>query len=131
MADPGSPAAPEGREEPNNRLKLDPDLAGAMCYLFLCLSGLVFFLLETENKRVRFHAMQSLVLFSIVGLIQVASLLLSVFANPFLLWDFIKTFVFIFGFILWLTMVIQTSRGRTIRLPFIGDAAARTVGWKG
>ncbi|HJZ12452.1 MAG TPA: hypothetical protein VJ521_09895, partial [Acidobacteriota bacterium] len=45
-----------------SKLKLDPNLAGALCYLFGCLSGILFFVLETENKRIRFHALQSILI---------------------------------------------------------------------
>jgi uncharacterized membrane protein len=35
---------------------LEENVAGLLCYLFGWVSGLVFLLLETENRFVRFHA---------------------------------------------------------------------------
>jgi len=39
---------------------LDENLAGVFCYLFWWVSGLVFAVLETRSKFVRFHALQSI-----------------------------------------------------------------------
>ena len=44
---------------------LDENVAGLLCYVLWWVSGLAIFLLETENKFVRFHAMQSIVVFGI------------------------------------------------------------------
>ncbi|MDY6911523.1 MAG: zinc-ribbon domain-containing protein, partial [Chloroflexota bacterium] len=41
---------------------LDPKVAGLLCYLFGWISGLIFFLIEKEDRFVRFHAMQSIAL---------------------------------------------------------------------
>ena len=42
---------------------LDPKVAGALCYAFGWITGLVFFLIEKNDDFVRFHAMQSIILF--------------------------------------------------------------------
>ena len=52
---------------------LDENVAGLLCYVLGWVSGLVFFLLEQENKFVRFHAIQSILVF---GVITVASIVL-------------------------------------------------------
>ena len=40
---------------------LDQNVAGLLSYLFAPISGVIFFVLEKENRFVRFHAMQSIV----------------------------------------------------------------------
>ena len=44
--------------------------AGWLCYLFGWVTGLIFFLLERENRFVRFHAMQSLLFFGILSVLE-------------------------------------------------------------
>ena len=39
---------------------IQPNVAALLAYLVGFVSGLVFFLIEKENKFVRFHAMQSI-----------------------------------------------------------------------
>lgn len=41
---------------------LEPNLAGLLCYVAGWITGLVFLLMEKENKFVRFHAFQSIFL---------------------------------------------------------------------
>ncbi len=42
---------------------LDENVAGLLCYVLGWVSGLVFFLIEKESKFVKYHAMQSIVVF--------------------------------------------------------------------
>lgn len=44
-------------------LGMKADLAALLSYLAGILTGIIFYLLEKENKYVRFHAMQSIVTF--------------------------------------------------------------------
>ena len=42
---------------------LDESVAGLLCYIVGWITGIVFLVLEKENKFVRFHALQSLLTF--------------------------------------------------------------------
>ena len=44
---------------------LDENIAGLLCYVLGWVSGIILLLLENENKFVRFHAMQSIIVFGI------------------------------------------------------------------
>ena len=51
-------------------MNLEENVAGALCYVIVWITGIIFFFLEKENKTVRFHAMQSILTFlplSILG----------------------------------------------------------------
>jgi uncharacterized membrane protein len=50
-------------------LKLEPKLAGLICYVGFWVTGILFLIIEKKNKTVRFHAMQSLVVFGILNII--------------------------------------------------------------
>jgi uncharacterized membrane protein len=60
---------------------LEENVAGLLCYVLGWITGLVFILIEKENKFVRFHAMQSIVVF---GGLTVISIIVSWI--PFLGW---------------------------------------------
>ena len=107
---------------------MDPNLAGALCYLFACISGILFFLLETENKRVRFHALQSILIFTILSLLTVASAILAI-VTDFVPFRLANLTIWIMHFIVWLVMIISTYQGKTIKIPGIGDFAQEQVGW--
>jgi uncharacterized membrane protein len=48
------------QEAPKTSIGLDQNIAGALCYLFGWVTGLVFYLIEKDNSFVRYHAMQSI-----------------------------------------------------------------------
>ncbi len=76
----GAPSAP-GASRPGSTINLDPNVAGLLCYLVGWITGLIFYLMEKENKFVRFHAMQSIVVF---GALSVASIILSFISGGWL-----------------------------------------------
>lgn len=124
MSDPGT--LPPSAE--NSKLKLEPNLASALCYLFGCLSGIIFFVLETENKRVRFHALQSILLFTSLTFLSIATLCLMIFTD-LAVFRFMNGLIAIAQFALWLILVIRAYQGHTIKIPVLGDFAQKQVGW--
>jgi uncharacterized membrane protein len=124
MTDPSAAGSPPA----GSKLQLDPKVAGALCYLFGCLSGLLFFVLENENKRVRFHALQSILLFGILSLLSFLSVVLTIFTN-FIIFRMATSVIWVLHFVAWIFLVIRTYQGQDYRLPLIGDFAAQQVGW--
>jgi len=49
--------------------KLAPNKAGFLCYVGFWVTGIIFLIIERKDKLVRFHAMQSLVVFGILHII--------------------------------------------------------------
>jgi uncharacterized membrane protein len=124
MSDPGQ--LPPSAE--TTKLNLEPNLASALCYLFGCLSGIIFFVLETDNKRVRFHALQSILVFVSLTFLSIASLFMMIFTN-LAVFRFLNGIIAIGQFALWLILVIRTYQGHTIKIPVVGDFAQKQVGW--
>ena len=48
---------------------LKPNVAGLLCYVGMWVTGIIFLIIEKKNKEVRFHAMQSIVVFGIFHII--------------------------------------------------------------
>jgi uncharacterized membrane protein len=91
--------------------------AGVLCYLFAWVGGLVFLLLERQNRFVRFHAAQSLLFFGTMSLLGwVCSLF------PFALFG-LGGVVGLVGFIGWIVLMVAAHRGRYYKLPLFGDLA--------
>jgi uncharacterized membrane protein len=101
---------------------LDPNLAAALAYLAGFVTGIVLLIVEKENRFVRFHAMQSTVLF-------VAVLVFSVALNSIpLLGPIMYAFVmFPAVVILWLVMMFKAYKGERFKLPVIGDFAEKQL----
>ncbi|MFC1873935.1 DUF4870 domain-containing protein [Chloroflexota bacterium] len=96
---------------------LEPNIAGLLCYLGGWISGIVFLVIEQENKFVRFHALQSIVTF---GALTVASALLSWI--PFF-GDFFSAIIGILAFILWIILMVKAYQGKLYKVPVAGHVA--------
>jgi uncharacterized membrane protein/ribosomal protein L40E len=101
---------------------LEPNVAGLLCYLAGWITGLVFILIEKENKFVRFHAMQSIVTF---GALTVLYVVLSVLSS--ILWFFWILYapLGILGLVLWIVLMVKAYQGERFKLPIAGDFAEK------
>ncbi|MFC2009967.1 DUF4870 domain-containing protein [Chloroflexota bacterium] len=103
-------------------MDLEENVAGLLCYAGLWISGIIFILLELENKFVRFHAVQSIIVF---GIYSVAMGVLGWI--PFIGRFFIGIFSVV-AFILWIVCMVKAYYGVRYKLPWAGDIAERWVG---
>ncbi len=101
---------------------LTENVAGLLCYVLGWISGIVFILIEQENKFVRFHAIQSIIVF---GVLSVASAVLTwiPFIGAFFAW-----IIGILSFILWIVSMIKAYQGAEYKLPWAGNLAKKWVG---
>jgi uncharacterized membrane protein len=98
---------------------LDANLAAALAYLVGFVTGIIFLVVEKENKFVRFHAMQSTLVFA--GIVAVDILVQIV---P-ILGALVVVFVIIpVSAILWLLLMFKAYQGEEFKLPLVGQMAA-------
>jgi uncharacterized membrane protein len=98
---------------------MQENVAALLSYLAGLITGLVFFLLEKENKFVRFHAMQSIIVFG--GLWVVSGILGAI---PFIGWIILALLGPVM-FILWIILMVKAYQGETYKLPWVGDLAEK------
>jgi uncharacterized membrane protein len=101
---------------------LDANVAAALSYLVGFVTGIIFLLVEKENKFVRFHAMQSTLVFA--GIVAIDILLQIV---P-ILGALVVVFVVIpVSAVLWLFLMFKAYQGEEFKLPLIGQMAADRI----
>jgi uncharacterized membrane protein len=101
---------------------LDENVAGLLCYVLGWVSGIVFILIEPENKFVRFHAMQSIITF---GAINVAFLILRWIP---VVGDVFSWLLWLLAFILWIVLMVKAYQGTRYKLRWAGDQAEKWAG---
>jgi uncharacterized membrane protein len=111
---------------------LAPNLAGALAYLFAPLTGILFLVLEKENRFVRFHAAQSIVFGVAYIVVWVALTILGMILGviPVIGWILGVLLSFGFGlgcFALWVFLMFQAFQGREWEMPVVGAQARRLV----
>lgn len=101
--------------------KANENLMAAASYLLWWITGIIFLLVEKESKFVRFHAMQSVIMFG--GL----HILLFVFGFiPILGWLAGLLLVFI-GFIMWIVLMWKAFQGEMYKVPYLGSIAEKQL----
>ena len=102
-------------------LGIDQNIEAVLCYVLGWLTGILFLFLEKENQFVRFHAMQSLVVFLalfvlslVIGWIPFIGLLLS-------------PIIFLLALILWILLMVKAFQGEMYKLPWAGEFAEKQI----
>lgn len=98
---------------------LQANVAGLLSYLLGIITGIIFYLIEKDNKFVRFHAMQSIVVF---GILFVLSMVLSFI--PVIGWALLPI-IWLVSLILWIVLMIKAYQGEYFKLPIAGDIAEK------
>jgi uncharacterized membrane protein len=112
---------------------LAPNVAGALAYVLGIITGVVFFVIEKENRFVRFHAAQSIAVSLLFIVVSIALSILSgilVFV-PILGW--IVAFLLSVGlavaaFVLWVLLMWRAYQGREWEMPIAGGIARKILG---
>jgi uncharacterized membrane protein len=106
-------------QKPTKSSGLQANIAGALAYFLGPITGILFLLIEKQNKFVRFHAMQSLIAFGLLGLLAVTPVI------GWLLWGLmIIPFVWI---VLAAVMMYKAFNNEEYELPVVGDIARKQI----
>ena len=106
-------------------MNLDENIAGVLCYLLFWVTGIIFYILEKDNKNVKFHALQSILLFLPLHIIAY-SFSFAYWAGFWFLW-WLGGLIWLFVFILWLILMLKAYQGEKFKLPIIGDIAEKNI----
>ena len=107
---------------------LTENVTGLLCYVLGWVSGLVFILIEQENKFVRFHAMQSIVTFGGITIISIALSILGLIPFLGVVFDIANGIVGVLAFVLWIVLMVKAVQGTKYKLPRAGDLAEKWIG---
>jgi uncharacterized membrane protein len=141
----GTPIGNSPPETSKSGSGLEPNIAAALSYIWIV--GVIFFLIEKENRFVRFHAMQS-ILFGIANSVLMMVLVIVGFILTFafgiggamvggglgtlvsmLIW-LIWLLFWLIGIALFATLIlaaVKAYQGQKFKLPIIGNMAEKIV----
>ena len=94
---------------------LDENVAGLLCYVCGWLSGFVFILVEQGNMFVRFHAMQSIVVFGAFTVVIFVLRWIPVVGV------FFTVILSILAFVLWVLLMVMAYKGKLYKVPWAGQ----------
>lgn len=118
-------------------MNLEENVAGLLCYIGTWITGIIFYLLEKENKKVRFHALQSIIVFLPLTIIApilgwLGSPKVSYGGGftysydpgiPALIW--LSWLFYLLIFILWIVLMIMAYQDKEFNIPVVSDIAKK------
>jgi uncharacterized membrane protein len=99
---------------------LDENVAGALTYLLGFITGIVFLIVEKDNKFVRFHAMQSTITFGAffaIYIVLTITLIGAILILPLMLVQLV----------VWVLLMVKAFGGQMYKLPIVGDMAEKQI----
>jgi len=127
------PPPPAGGSSSNGTSGLAPNIAALLCYLCYPITGIIFLMIEKENKDVKFHAWQSVALgvamiVVMIGLEMAAAIMGMIASVLGIIVGFFIPILMLATFILWIVCMLKAYQGERWRIPVIGDFAAKKAG---
>jgi len=108
---------PETKEK--SSIGIDANIAAALSYVAGFITGIIFFVLERKSKFVKFHAMQSIIVFGALFIIFSILPVLGIFHAA------IYNILRILSLVIWILLIIKAYRGEQYKLPFVGEIAEK------
>jgi uncharacterized membrane protein len=116
---------------------LDENVASAACYVLTWVTGIIFFVMEKDNKTVRFHAMQSILTFlplmilvwiisAIIGMMVLGAGLYGA-VGIWGIFSLLILLIWIIMLLLWLFLMYKAYQGEKFLVPIVGAIAENQV----
>lgn len=102
--------------EDKTALGLPKNTTAALAYVLGWVTGLIVFLMEKQDKFVRFHALQSMVVFGCLHILMLMA--------GWMLYDVLR----LIWLVLLLLLAIKAYQGEKFKLPVIGDFVEKQIG---
>jgi uncharacterized membrane protein len=128
MTYPGDSSASGG----HTSIGLPANVAGALAYVLGPITGVIFYVIERENRFVRFHAAQSIAVSCVMFVLGIVLAIVGSILGfvPVLGWIvamLLSVGLWIASFVLWLFLMWQAYQGHEWEAPVAGAFARRMV----
>jgi len=113
-------------------LGMDANIAALLSYLLGWITGIIFWVVEKDSKFVKFHAMQSIVVFGAFTVLQIVvsvvqGILFMIVPVLAVIFGVIYSLIWLAGLVLLVILMLKAYQGETFKLPVAGDFAEKQV----
>ena len=103
----------------NTSTGLQENVASLLCYVLGWVTGIVFLIIEPNNKTIKFHALQSIIVFGAIFVVYIIIVWI-----PFIGW-IISWILGVIALILWIVLMMKAYQGVKYKVPIAGDLAEK------
>ena len=129
---PQAASIPETSPSETGTTSLPPNVAHFLCYVAGWVSGIVFLIIEKNDRSTRFHAWQSIITFGAIMVLSWLFTLMPAVGLHSVWWFFswaIWGIIYIGALVLWIVLMVKAFQGYEYKLPVAGDIA-RNLAYK-
>ncbi len=107
---------------------LAPNVASLLCYICTFITGIIFLIIEKDNRDVKFHAWQAIFLgvaaIALQIVVTILSLILSQLSTVLgMIVGLVGWLIYLGIFVVWIIAMIKAYKGERWLIPFIGNLA--------
>jgi len=113
------------KDETKSSTGLESNVAGLLSYVLGWITGLILFLLEEKDEYVRYHAMQSIIVFGAVTVVEVVLGFFRLIPYVDVVFVALQGLVGLFAFVLWVVLMVKAYQGVRYKLPWAGELAEK------
>ena len=113
------------KDETKSSTGLESNVAGLLSYVLGWITGLILFLLEEKDEYVRYHAMQSIIVFGAVTVVEIVLGFFRLIPYVDVVFVALQGLVGLFGFVLWVVLMVKAYQGVRYKLPWAGELAEK------
>jgi uncharacterized membrane protein len=108
---------------------MQANVAAGLSYVLTWLTGIIFFFVEKQNRFVRFNALQSILFFGGITVLDIVLSIAGGFLGSFigLLFSCVLGLLGLVAFVGWIVLMINGFQGKYFKLPIVGDYAERYI----
>lgn len=105
------------------------NIVAALSYFLGFITGIIILFVERDDKYVRFHAMQSTLIFGgLFGVNFIFSLVFGGLSFLGFLATAVNSVITVVALIVWIVSMIRAYQGQVFKWPIVGDLAEKKVG---
>lgn len=121
------PTSPAPQSGGGKGTGLAPNIASLLCYICGIITGIIFLVLEKENKEVKFHAWQSIFLGGAALVIYIVLMVIGFIPYIGILAMILSIVFYIAYVVVWVIAMVKAYQGEHWLIPVIGNLAEQQV----
>jgi uncharacterized membrane protein len=105
---------------------MEENVAGLLCYLAGWITGIIFLVIEKDSKFVKYHAIQSIVIFGSITIIFIILSILGIIpVIGFIFGVVLYWIVWVAAIVLWIILMVRAYQGKKINMLGAGGIASK------